>query len=322
MDTKLSKMPIKLKERFCKDCNIPINIFQEPYFFNRILLYDKLYDTKMKWARFVGELKKYKNEQDYYEDYNRIKDSAINTIKTSEAYQKFNEEDMNKFAVTHKDLPSKDIYHPRNDGKTFISIDMKQANFSALQHYGDSIKQNMFAGASTWEDFISLFTDNRHIIASKYIRQVILGNCNPKRHITYEKYLMDMVLTKLLEDCVLLKDIVFFSNDEIIIDVSDLNSYELHKFTIGIKESVQEFSFPLKVKTFTLKEIDGVDGFCKMIYSNFALTGVEFKCVDSLHLPFIVRSINNEEVTELDKVFYHKGSLAKFIGIPTVKIFN
>lgn len=30
----------RAKERFCKDCNIPIRLFQEPYFLDRIKLFD------------------------------------------------------------------------------------------------------------------------------------------------------------------------------------------------------------------------------------------------------------------------------------------
>ncbi|MDE7367891.1 MAG: hypothetical protein K2N24_11100 [Lachnospiraceae bacterium] len=29
-------MTTKLKERFCKDCNIPLRLFQEPYFTERL----------------------------------------------------------------------------------------------------------------------------------------------------------------------------------------------------------------------------------------------------------------------------------------------
>ena len=171
----------RAKERFCKDCNIPIRLFQEPYFSDRIKLFDKFYGTVEKWNRFVAELQKYNCEQDYFEEYNRVKDAAINSIKESESYQRFNSEDMNKFAITHKDLPTKDIFKPTNNEKIFISIDMRKANFSSLHSYDKGI----FCNADTWEQFISRFTDNEHIVNSKYIRQVILGNCNPKRHISY-----------------------------------------------------------------------------------------------------------------------------------------
>ena len=47
-----------LKKRFCSDCNIPIRIFQEPYFTERLKLYDKLYGTLEKWELFLKELNK------------------------------------------------------------------------------------------------------------------------------------------------------------------------------------------------------------------------------------------------------------------------
>ena len=46
----------RAKERFCKDCNIPIRLFQEPYFLDRIKLFDKFYGTVDKWIRFTSEL--------------------------------------------------------------------------------------------------------------------------------------------------------------------------------------------------------------------------------------------------------------------------
>ena len=34
----------KLKERFCKDCNIPLRLYKEPYFTERLQLYDSYYN--------------------------------------------------------------------------------------------------------------------------------------------------------------------------------------------------------------------------------------------------------------------------------------
>ena len=184
-----------VKERFCKDCNIPLKLFQEPYFTDRLKLYDPYYNTLKKWELFIKELAGYHCEQDYFEEYNRVKDTAIREIQAAEGYKNFNAEDMNQYRVTHNNLPGKDIFKTSNDGKCFVSLDMVKANFSALRHYDSSI----FHNGDTWESFIGRYTQNQHMILSKYIRQVILGNCNPKRHITYEKYLMDMILTLLEE---------------------------------------------------------------------------------------------------------------------------
>lgn len=302
------------KERFCKDCNIPLRLFQEPYFIDRLNLYDKFYGTLEKWDMFVDELKKYNCEQDYFEEYNRVKDIAILNIKNSEAYQRFNEEDMNKYRVTHENLSNKDIFKSTNDGRTFISIDMRKANFSSLQHYDSAI----FNGASTWEDFIGMYTDNRHIINSKYIRQVILGNCNPKRHITYEKYLMDGVLEFVTQFLLPIGRVVFFSNDEIVFDVTDCDfNYE---YTSNIQNILDEKSMiPLKVEFFTLHKIHNTDGYYKII-AKYNGEEIEFKCLDNYILPFVMRSFLGQDITENDKVFYHEGLLARFIETPKIEV--
>lgn len=306
----------RAKERFCKDCNIPIRIFQEPYFTDRLALYDKFYGTLEKWDIFLSELSKYHCEQDYFEEYNHVKDAAILDIKGTEAYQKFNEEDMNKYAVTHKNLPNKDIFKPSNDGKCFISIDMRKANFSSLHHYNADI----FCGADSWEDFIRKYTDNQHIINSKYIRQVILGNCNPKRHITYEKYLMDGALTYLTEVFVSMDRVVFFSNDEIVVDVSDMDGNKQERIVFAIRNGMKDMPVPLKTELFILHKIVGTDGYYKEIIDENGNTEIKFKCLDNYALPFVLRKFLGEEFTESDKVFYHEGLLAKFIEIPKIEV--
>lgn len=310
------EVSIKAKERFCKDCNIPIKIFQEPYFTDRLKLYDRFYGTLKKWDVFLNELKKYHCEQDYFEEYNRVKDVAILDIKNSEAYQRFNEEDMNKYSVTNKNLPNKDIFKPSNDGKCFISIDMRKANFSSLHHYDSAI----FGDADLWEEFIGRYTDNRHIINSKYIRQVILGNCNPKRHITYEKYIMDGILTYLTEVYVSIERVVFFSNDEIVIDISDMDKSEQALIKFQIENGMKDMAVPLKTELFTLHKIIGTDGFYKEILDDKGNTDIEFKCLDNYALPFVLRKFLGEDVTESDKVFYHEGLLAKYIETPEIEV--
>ena len=154
---------------------------------DRLKLYDKFYGTMDKWNIFTSELAKYHCGQDYLEEYNHVKDQEIEYIKSSWAYKMFNAEDMNNFKVTHEGLPAKDIFKSTNDGRTFISIDMKKANFSALKYYGETIGYSMFGNADTWEDFLCKFTSNDHILNSKYISQVILGNCKPRKQNANDK---------------------------------------------------------------------------------------------------------------------------------------
>lgn len=310
---------VRAKERFCKDCNIPIRLFHEPYFMDRLILFDKFYGTLEKWNIFVEELQKYHCEQDYFEEYNRVKDAAINCIKETEAYQRFNNDDMNQYII-RKDLPKTDIFKSDNDGRFFISVDMRKANFSSLYHYDKDI----FSGASTWEEFIGKFTSNKHIINSKYIRQVILGNCNPGRHITYEKYIMNGILEDVMELMGNKFEVVFFSNDEIVIDVTGEYEtvdelYELFNLEVGLEVYATAITkVPLKIEIFSLHKIHGTAGYYKMISNKIGESIIDFKCLDNFMLPFVLRKFLNEEVTENDKVFYHEGLQAKYIEVPNI----
>lgn len=317
----------KLRERFCTDYKIPINIFIEPYFSNRLELLNRIYGTIEKWNRFVEELQKYPDEQAYFEDYNRIKDEAIHFIQSTDAYKRFNTEDMNKYAVSHKNFPNKDIYKPANHGRRFISIDMKKANFSSLRHYDADI----FGGAECWEDFLRKFTDNEHIINSKYIRQVILGNCNPKRHITYEKHLMDTVLSILENDQFLkekgitLENVVFFSNDEIVIDITEnnLNPGTLIRRIVLLLTDSDMLNIPFRIELFALRKIDGIsNGYLKNGMEADGKPVYSLKGVNANMVPFVVRELLKQDIKETDKVFYHEGMLAKYIEVPEITIYK
>lgn len=312
---------IQLRERFCKDCNIPLKLYQSPYFEERLKLYDPFYGTMEKWDIFLKELEKYKCEQDYFEDYNRIKEAAITSIKNTAAYQKFLPEDFtNKFSIKNSNFPNRDIFKTFNDSKPFISIDMRKANFSALSCFYPEMFVGKSGIAKSWEEFIGMFTDNEHIINSKYIRQVILGNCNPKRQSIIEKHLMDNVLSYLLE-LIVYESVVSFSNDEIVLNITK-NEYSRHIKAIisnGLSQYTNVFP-PLKIESFILHAIPGTEGYYKEIFSDDGETTYEFKCLDSYMLPFVMRRFRGEEVKESDKVFYHNGALAKYLDVPQIEI--
>ena len=313
----------KLMERFTKDCKIPIKIYEPTEFIRRIELYDKYYNSVEKWNAFYNLItSKYPNEEAYFAEYNKTKDNAINFIKETEGYNVFNNLDMNAFAIQNKGFPSKDIFHPSNIGRRFISIDMKKANFNSLRYYDESI----FDNAETWEDFLRLFTSIEYIVNSKYIREVILGNCNPKRHITYEKWLMDQVLTSILNKInnnsipLSVDNIVFFSNDEIIVDITNLTATETDNVYDALDDIVSENPLPFRIEKFVLQGIrknnETIIGYIRKLDNG----EIDFKCVNSFTLPFIIRALNNEPVTDNDKMFEYEGSMAMLLDTPQIKI--
>ena len=312
-----------LKQRFCKDMNLTIKIFEEPYFANFLKLYDEQYDAVSKYNRFVSAVNQFGSEQNYFEAYNALKDAVIEYLNENEDMKFFaQEEDMNKFSCQNKGYPTRDIFKETNDGKVFVSIDMVKGNFTALHHYNP----NIVKGCSTYEEFIRTFTDVPHFVESKYIRQVVFGNVNPKRQVTYEKYLMDMVLTKLLETGVIKpENVEFFSTDEIVLAVPDdmvcdrMVNDEFYNSVMNVVKWAKDNNINVRGEFFELKKISGTSGFVKKFM--MGKDGVDFKCLDFLTMPFVLRAYQKEEPNDMDRVFLYEGKkvmLMKDISVSVV----
>lgn len=296
---------IALKKRFCKDYNLPIVIYDNPYFYERLCTIDSLFDCVDRFEDFCLELSKFNNEQEYFEYYNKVKDEVINYIKSNPEYIGFSESEFK----TTTEYGKRNLYVENNDNKTFISLDMKKANFSALQHYSSEIFKNCL----TWEKFIKTFTDCEHIINSKYIRQVIMGACNPKKQIKYEHYLMADLLNHLHSN---INNINVYSlgEDEIILSI-DNAGYSFNQLQTIVKS--HPIGNTIRITMFDLHKIKGTDGWLKNIYNvgehceNRDI--VEFKCLNSEIYHQIVKHYYNEVITPNDLVFYHNGKLAAYL---------
>lgn len=305
------EMTTKLKSRFCKNEKLPINIFQEPYFEERLEALDNLYDCKVKYELFKQMLADFDSEEEFFEYYNSLKDKAISFIKNSNGYKSFCETSFNFLNTVIKAVEmscphaSKTIYKPENIGKYFVSIDMKKANFSALYHYDKDI----FGGAATsYEEFLEMFTPYQSLIKSKYIRQVILGNCNCKHTITYEKFLMGEVLTAITAEYNISDSIVAFTNDEIVFEVN--KDFDIAAFRLFMDKIEMRTKIPLRIEYFRLYKI-GNSFTSAYLKGHCEDNSIAIKCADSDFIHFMCKDIYALPKTENDLTFYYKGILCK-----------
>ena len=307
----------KLKQRFCKDNKLSIQLFDEPYFTHRLDLLDKL-DEYFEFERMI-DVRFNGNEQEYLEYYNQLKDKIIDYIKASEAYQALNSDDMNKYRCKYE-IRQSDVYKGDNVGKKFISIDMTKANFSSLVHYG-LINYKQFFKSFSWEEFMKQFTDIEYFAKSKYIRQVVMGNCNPKRQVTYEKFLMSMLVDQLIDSGIIeLCDIYSFCSDEVVIDLSKVTNDNIEKLMVEI-DKFNSRVVPLHTEKFRLLKVGGTDAYIKQFKDNsLKLDDVKVKCVTPYELPIIYRKLKGEQVRESDLYFEFNGRIAKFIDFIEIDI--
>ena len=246
----------------------------------------------------------------WLEHYAKVRDTIICELEQSEPYQKFNNSDMSVWAIDPKfrSLPDRNIYNEECNGKTFVSLDLKKANFQALKHVG-------VIDAPSYEAFIDKYDKSFYIKKSKYTRQVIFGKLNPKRTITVEHWMMSQILGM---DHIILRDanatVVAFKSDELIWEVDRvIDSFQLE----AIREDVlTKFGFDIRPECFTIEKMrvknsngNNVDCYVRRDLN----TGEEtLKSVSALFYPQIYKHWKGLKPDPRDLKFYFEDQIATF----------
>lgn len=306
---------IDLANRFVSDYKLPIPITNDEKLFNYYLkLFEKDFSSKTKYEKLVNLINNNFNGKpnDFLEEYYNIRENIIQAMLTNPHYLEFNNMDLNKYNIKDKpNVSSNNVYNCENIGKTFLSIDLKKANFQALKF----VNPKIIFDSDTYEDFIGKFTDLDYVKESKYSRQVIFGKLNPKRHITVEKYIINEV-RKLFEKYIDGNEnfkLISLSNDEVV--------YECQNETII--SSIDAVSLVNKIK----KNIDidvsiemyGLEGY--ELYSennrkankkffikhNFLEYNKKMKCVPEPFYPIIYKLYKSFPLNNNDRRIVYEG---------------
>lgn len=311
-------MKNETKRRFIKDMNLPIQVVQEPYFSYYMTLYDRDLGTMEKYRMLQDAVEKCGSEEAFLQEYYNVRDRVISETKEVPAYHDFLEADMSVYSFEAPKLPDAhktDVYKPQNVGQKFVSLDMKQANYQVLRMFSKDI----VFGTDTYEECISRYTELEYMRNSKYLRQVIFGNMNPKRQTTIQKYCMKQVFDLLVQEYgIPLEAFAVFTFDEIVLRHGRLDQETAERVEGKAEEKILEkLGIRVAVKPFTLKDIGGKD-----FYVNEMDNGtVKFKKVPSIYFPQVYKEYRSIPLEEKDFVFFHEGFLARFME-PVFDLFR
>ena len=252
----------QLKKRFVKDFNLPISIFRNDLFKYYIEELDEILDTKKKfiifldWINSLSEIEK-NDIQTYL--YDKLQ-KAIIKFKKTEMFKFFNSLDLSNFKVL-TNIKQDNIYKPEYANNDFLSIDLKKANLQAVLIQELIAKQNKFIGKyrnidKKYKEFIDKYLEpsndkeKTYFINSKYIRQYLFGNLNPKRQQKIQKYFISLIANKIKNETN--EEIISASNDEIVIK----NPKNLNK----LEQILEEIKFvnylDLNINKFKLFQVD------------------------------------------------------------------
>lgn len=314
---------MSFRRRFVKDYNLPINVIDSPYFEYYMETYD--WFPKNEYEELVNDIETRfgGNVNLWLEEYAEMRDEIITTIENTDAYRDFNTCDMKQWEIPKemKNFPDMNIYNQSSIGKTFISIDLKKANFQALKW----VNPDIVLDSDTYEDLIDSWGyDSEYMRTSKYTRQVIFGKLNPKRTITVEKYIMSKVYDIIINDKMNFigeydARLVAFKSDELIFEVLAENPVvgseplfeymkQIIKDNVGVDVHIDLFKVG-RIETLNHNNIT-VDCY---IRTNL-LTGEEkLKSASQIFYPQLYKIWKGKEINEKDLVFLGEGQLATFL---------
>lgn len=310
---------VQLLQRFVKDYKLPITIFEKDLFNYFLDLYDKTLNTHEKFDMLKKTLDKFESVPNFLDYYYTIRNNIITDLNKKESYKNFSNFDMNKYSIPQKMFSKNDVFKECNVGKIFISIDLVKANYQCLKYFDKNIIDN----TSSYEEFISQYTDIEYFLKSKYLRQVIFGNISPNRQQVVEKYMTYQILNYLLEQNIFSKEQVkMFSADEIVIELSNelynynLNSYK--NYSDNLTKMIKNLGFEVDIEIYYLNVIksksnsdkDKIYGYIKELKNK---TGIEFMCVSQIFKSQVFKHYYGLPIEENDLIFFHEGRRCKFL---------
>ena len=299
-----------LIQRFCKDYDLPINIFDPEIFFFFFSLYSDsgIFPSKAWYCMINTIVFKYDGCVSDWLDYcQSVRDNAIASVKNSEGYKEFNECDMKKYAIKPP-VGEHSCYTNETNGCVFLSIDLRKANFQALKYVG--VLQD-----DTYEDFIKRAGGDDYIKDSKYLRQVIFGNCNPSRQATIERFLINKVYEFVRDNYEHLDGEVYSMNsEEVVFKIgSPDRTLDFYRIENAVKENL---NLNVKVDLFVVEKLDirnvnndSIDAYVK----RSLLDGSEkLKKVSSIFYPQVFKLWKGLYINATDTLFYFEHQLASF----------
>jgi hypothetical protein len=239
---------------FCKlfEINIP-EYSQFEYYIDQLSKLDKYKNIK----ELVEKFRTLESEiDDIYQFKVKKSNDIIEFIKTTRAFSELNDDNLIPDYSTTKNF----VY---DESKRYLSIDIKQANWTILKRYDPDFLNEL---GNSYFELLDKFGLPEIFQHSKTFRQFIFGNLNPKRQIKAQRVIIEEIIQKLksydLEvACIKHDEIIYVVDDDITLEniLSEID-YNIFKIKIYRVERVEDFrinSYYDQSENFLHKELVG-----------------------------------------------------------------
>ena len=324
-----------LATRFGSDYKIPIAVYDNVESFEYELnLYEKDYCALTKWNELVKHIERYYNgdNEAFLLDYYNVRDKIITTTLDSNIYKQFItckdptemivDDAVLKYREKEHPTPkySSGIYNQESIGKHFISIDLRNANFQALNYV------NVISG-DTYRDFLSQFCSGfmlDYISESKYSRQVIFGKLNAKRTVAIEKLLVKKIYYIVKDEYNYMGTLLYFGSDELIFSYDD--TIDMNAFLSSLRERMQKEGLDVRIEDYVL---EGYEFFVKKddltehklgeFYHRSCDSGGKYKGMPLPYHKILTKLMRDAPPTDIDKELMYEKVRVRMIDDIIVK---
>jgi hypothetical protein len=237
------------QKRFREDFGLKINLTDHEDF----EYFVDLYGARPQLNLTLAAIAEFPNEYDFMSYLIKIKKDIWAFIKSNPAYKEFEEANLEPLIqitkqVQHDMNLHSDYLKEKNNGKHYVSIDIRSANFNVFNYFYPGI-----FNTNSWSDVIQRFADKpattTYLIESKLFRQKIFWEFNHARQSVLWEFLITNVAKSLHSESSKLNG--YHISDEIVFEL------DVEHNQAWFESKLNELPSIYRVKFFKLEQIFG-----------------------------------------------------------------
>lgn len=279
---------------FIKMSKIPIPVTKAEYMDYYLNVLAPYYKTHEMYTMFLRDIKNNfrKFQHTFFELSNKIKQY----IQDKKEFKEFGELKITDMVENKK----ANIFSSKYDNKFLLSIDIKEANFTAIKFIMPSLIDNK----ENWCNFIKQFTDSDFIINSKHFREITFGKLGIDKKLSQIYKNLFFQIKKFIPPEL---ELIQVSNDEMIFLIgTDDREQILNNIAAELNNFYHNY---FRVELFQLIRIHDKNPFYVKKFSN---NNIKFCNIPRNFLLQAIKYYNKQEITELDKKFLENDLIATY----------
>lgn len=276
-----------------------------------------LFNARRQLNLMLAAIKEFPNEQAWLNHINEVKVRVWSHIRSTNAYKLFLESDLSKYVDSINEVKAKynfsDSYlEKENNGKTFVSVDIRSANYNAMFWFAKEIFMITGVQTDTWIDFIGRFSNDypatgEFIKESKLFRQKVFWELEPER----QKILYEYLVTRVLVNIGFPIKKAYNVGDEIILEIDDGHDEKIKEFEAKLDQHMY------RVRLFRLYLVAENKPWLIRKYND----GMDIKCCGATEYPLVWKKLNGLPIDprDLKSSWNHKTKSWNTINVDEIR---